>query len=184
MRARPSLALVVALGFALSGCGGGGDDGPAATLPPVTPTASPTEAAADVPEEAREETPEGAAAFGRFFYETLEEAYAASDPDLLQPLVAPECEACQRILASLTRLRDEGLNVTGHTITVTDAVAPGLQPGETETSVTSILDFAEYVETDAQGNEVFREEAASQVVQDVGLRRDGNAWVVTSLVES
>jgi len=184
MRARV-LSSVVVLAVALTGCNGGGDDnGPPTTLPPVTPAASPTEAAGDVPAEATEATPEGAVEFVRYFYDVLERAYAEQDPEALRSVVAPECETCERIMASLTRLREEGLDVNGHTITVTDAVAPATEPNATSTGVTAILTFSEYVETAANGDVVYREDAAEQVVQDVALRRQGHRWLVAEVTES
>ncbi|HWH28565.1 MAG TPA: DUF6318 family protein [Mycobacteriales bacterium] len=174
--------LVVALGVtALTACS---DDEPPSTLPKISASPSPSESAAgEVPEEAREATPEGAAEFVRFFYDRLEAAYAGPDPELVRPLVETSCEACARILRSLERLRKEQLQVDGHVIEVMDVVTPASQDSD-KVVVTAVLRFSPYVERDARGTEVYSEPAAEQVVQDLELQRRRGAWVVTAVAES
>jgi hypothetical protein len=110
-----------------AGCSGGDDggDGSAATLPPVTPTASPIEAAAEVPPEATEATPEGAAAFGRYFYETVDRSFKALDTTTLRAISDPDCRVCQRYIESIEGFVASEQRVEGNDLTVQDAGAPG-----------------------------------------------------------
>jgi hypothetical protein len=185
MRARPLLALVVALGFALSGCGGGGEDDPAATLPPVTPTASPTEAAADVPDEAREATPEGAVAFASYYAMKVFEAYMKRDAARLKPLSEPGCETCNRYVGTIEALIEDDAAVgDAYAVEVLDAVSPALEADAATARVTVFLRIGEFVVTGPTGQELAREPQKDQVVQDFTLTRTGDAWRVAEIVTS
>lgn len=76
MRARLlALAVVLAVLTVLTvGCSDGGDGQTSPPLPPITDTPSTTPTAAAVPSEAKAATPEGAAEFVRFWFDTLNTA--------------------------------------------------------------------------------------------------------------
>ena len=166
---------------ALTGCNGGGDDnGPPTTLPPVTPAASPTEAAGDVPSEATEATPEGAAAFVRAFYEQLEAAYAARDANSLQAYVSPECETCARLLDAIRRLQAESASVEGYSIQVVDVAVPG-DAGSERVDAVAVLNVSEFVRVDSAGAETTRQPARENAAQELVLVRSGASWLITEL---
>ena len=69
--------------------------------PTVTPTESPepteTSALPPLPEEAKENTPEGAEAFIRYYFDVANVAYTTPMPGLLPELSDPACIACQEM---------------------------------------------------------------------------------------
>ena len=103
--ARLGTAAVMAAAV-LSGCTGSepdpGPTGATATSPTEsatespTPTEEPTETSAlpPLPEEATENTPEGAEAFIRYYVDVVNEAYTTPRTGLIPPLSDPDCIAC------------------------------------------------------------------------------------------
>ncbi|MGO4130808.1 DUF6318 family protein [Janibacter sp. RAF52] len=61
---------------------------------------------ADLPEAAREETKEGAAAFGEYYYKALGDAGHTGDPATLELMDASECLVCSDVVAGIKE--DEG----------------------------------------------------------------------------
>ncbi len=177
------LLSAVAAACALVGCSGGGDGSAAATLPPVsqtpTPSASPT---ASVPAEAQEATPEGAAEFAGFFAEEVERAYKERDPEIVRKLSDPACTTCQQYISSIEAIRDAEAEISdSYSVEVVDAAAPGQGAGASTTQVTVILRVGEFVVTDPSGQELAREAADEELVQDIALRRNGDRWLVTEV---
>ena len=97
--------------LALGACTGDGDDpgkSPSSSsssttsgTPTGTPTSGPTTTAtgdpASLPPEARKHTPEGAAAFVKYWVEQSNEAWTRPDATLLPPLSDPDCIACKSL---------------------------------------------------------------------------------------
>ena len=62
-----------------------------------SPTTTATVSPADLPPEARKHTPEGAAAFVKYWVEQSNEAWTRPDATLLPPLSDPDCIACKSL---------------------------------------------------------------------------------------
>lgn len=156
------------------------DDSEPRTLPPVPSASSPT-ASVPMPSEAAAATPEGAAAFARYFFDVVvDEAYAALDAARVEALSTDACDSCKNIVDDVQRLRSAGLSVAGERFKIAFAEAP---PPDVDGSV--VVDFRftsdPYVERGADGG-VIRQEPA-QVDQDaqVKLVRRGSAWAVEAI---
>lgn len=182
MRAR-ILTCVVALGLALAGCSD--DDGEsAATLPPVTSTPSAT-AAGNVPPEAQEATPEGAAEFAGFFAVEVSEAYRALDPDRVRRLSSSDCQTCEQYISSIESIAAQDAEVgESYSVEVVDAAAPAADAELATADVTLTLMVGEFVVTSPSGEELAREPADDALVQDITLERAGDSWVVTEVTVS
>ena len=107
MRNAVNAACGVLVALALGGCSG---------ILAVDPTPSPTPSATpspsySVPAEARAHTPEGAAAFARFYYQQLNRSYTQPAAHLLPPLGASTCEACASYNEFTKGLVDRGERV-------------------------------------------------------------------------
>ena len=172
--------VVVALGVAmvLGACSSDGEPRP---LPPL-PSPSPTQAAAlPVPPEATPETPQGAAAFARYYFgDLVNQAYEDLDPRPVEAASTSACGSCEAVVSDIERLREAGLRVAGDRFKIVFAEAA---PADVDGSI--IVDFRfssdPYVETDGAGK-VVREEPA-QIDQDAQaklVRRDGG-WVVDAI---
>jgi hypothetical protein len=171
--------------MALTACNGGGDDA-AATLPPVTPTPSPTEAAgSDVPPEAQEDTPEGAAEFARYYVLEVREAYLSKDAERIRRLSEAGCGTCEQYVTTVESLISENATVgDAYVVEVTDAIAPTLPPGATEARATVTSRQGEFVVTNDQGQVLYREEPVDIIVQDFRLVRVEGGWKVADVVRS
>ncbi|MFP5219010.1 MAG: DUF6318 family protein [Actinomycetes bacterium] len=167
--------LLVVLG--LTACSD--DEEPPSTLPPVSASPSETAAAGEVPEEAQEATREGAAEFGRFFYETVEASFQDLDTKALRAISDPSCEVCQRYIDSIDGFAKAGQRVEGNDITIIDVVAAPVE-GATA-SATVIYNSTAGRVVDGSGRVVLEEAARTNVVADMVLRRDGDSWVVTEV---
>jgi hypothetical protein len=172
--------VVVALGaaVALTGCSSDADPRP---LPPLPPPSATQAAALPVPPEAMPATPQGAAAFARYYFGALvNQAYESLDPASVQAHSTSACGSCDAIVTDVERLRDARLRVPGQRFKIGFAEAA---PAEADGSI--IVDFRfssdPYVETDA-GGEVVREEPAQVDVDGQAklIRRDGG-WAMEAI---
>ena len=68
----------------------------ASVTPVASATASPTPTGPVVPEAARQDTPAGAEAFVRFYFELLNEAWTTPKAGLLPAFSDPRCQFCQK----------------------------------------------------------------------------------------
>ena len=127
----PYAAALAAL-LTVTACSGG-DPGPTATTPPVSPTstststttspplattpASPTSLVdpvrARIPAGAREETMEGAAAYSKFYFRELNEAFKRADPTLLNGLATSACKTCVALQNGVNDVRKAGHHYGG-----------------------------------------------------------------------
>ena len=155
-----------------------------AAAPPPLPSAettSPTPFALPVPPEATPETPQGAAAFARYYFgDVVNAAYDRLDPEPVAALSASECNSCANILKDVVRLREAGLRVAGDRFKILFAEA---SPPDPDGSI--IVDFRfssdPYVEKDASGKQVREEPAQKDQDAQAKLIRRGDGWVVTAI---
>jgi hypothetical protein len=129
-----------------------------------------------VPPEAQEPTPAGAAAFARFFYSEVTRGYAEKDPEVIERLSAPGCSACERFVASMTALRDEGETVTPVTYTITAAESPGLNGPQARVDV--MYDSPEVISRDSSGAIISTEPEVTGFQEQVTLVRGPSGWLV------
>ena len=121
---RAGAAMVAAVALLLAGCNGGGEVEPSPTTespstaepstPPEspteteTPTPDPTETSAlpELPEEATENTPEGAEAFIRYYFDVLNDLHMSPRLGVHDHLVDPGCTSCESTDNAIQRLVD------------------------------------------------------------------------------
>lgn len=84
------LAVAASVLLAVAGC-----SDPEPREPKPTASATPTVAAPTMPAQAKEDSPEGAAAFVDHYIEVLNHASATGDVDELSRLSDPDCDGCQ-----------------------------------------------------------------------------------------
>jgi hypothetical protein len=91
--------------------------------PPPSVATSPSAVAVEVPLAARAETPQGAAAFARFYLAEVDKAAASGDTTVLRRLSSASCQTCRNVATAIERDRAQGLRLLGGARTVTTAEA-------------------------------------------------------------
>ena len=173
----------------LSACTGG--SGPIASPSPavstvVTPSPSvspsPTpltdnQLLALIPENARAENFVSASNFAKFFVRLFPSMMQNKDSQLFAKLSDPDCVFCKNALDSYQQLVVSNGSVTGGDMTIEEALASGgLEPDGT-TNASFDVQTTDMVFLDGAGNVTARESGHGGRV-GVGLRYDGNHWVV------
>lgn len=155
-------------------------------LPSVSPvaSASPSAAPAVVPPSAQAETPQGAAAFARFWFETLNAAARTGDTTELRAISRPDCETCGAFAKSIEDLYRPGGRIEGGVFTVVAAEAPALPPGTSSARVTVIYDVSPTKQLGANGEVLRTTPALKGIDGDMGLSRIEGEWRVATLVTS
>ena len=151
------------------------------TLPPVSaaPSASASAAASVVPVKAQAETPEGAAAFARFWYEEIGRAFADKDPEIIRRLSAPGCETCGLFVSSLTKLRQNDERTTAVIYDIVFAEAPAIDGSEARVDV--VYDSPAIKRYDASGKIIREEPAVEGFAETLVLDRSSGRWLVSEV---
>ena len=175
---RTGLAALCVLG-ALAGCS------EEAAAPPPLPTAatsSPTPVALPVPPEATPETPQGAAAFARYYMQVLTEAFRSADAMQLRALSDPGCGGCNNFIGAVEGSAAANERTEGGEFTVVFAESPPVEDGDV------IVDLR-YSRTGARvvtGDGTVRVELPPDPPIDAQMRlvRKGAGWIVMGFRES
>jgi hypothetical protein len=195
--ARPrTAALAVAAGLLLAtGCNGSGD---AATSPTTaaTATASPTAEATDspttetpeptdtsalppLPDAATENTPEGAEAFIRYWFDVTNDLYVQPVADLVPQISHPECVACQRTEDTIAELAATDSQARTEPFVITSIERIGGGPPDVQ-RFNMVADAPANATVDSDGNESNVGEAAR--VAGIGAAYwEGGRWVLYGL---
>jgi hypothetical protein len=185
MRVRLLLPVVLVVGT-LTACSGGGKTDAAATLPPVSPSASASASPSPtglVPPEATAATPAGATAFAKYFLQSVTAAYFAKDPERIRRLSDPSCSACARLAATAQALRDNNTAVdTSYTVDFLDVAAPGVGPSDASVTVLVVARFGPFVVRDMSGRPVSSRPGNDHLVQNISLSRTtAGQWTVKEI---
>lgn len=147
-------------GLVLVACSSGAADEPERTTSTSAATseaaATPTEstpAPPQMPPEAREATPEGAAAFVRHFFQLVNYAYATGDTEPLRRASHSDCETCASVVDQVEQRYSTGGRISGGEISVVSAQAGPIDDVGISL-VTTAYDQASLTELDADGNVV------------------------------
>ena len=134
-----------------------------------------------MPSAAQAATSQGAAAFARFWFATLNDAARTGDTELLTAISRPDCASCSQFAQSIEQLYVSGGRIEGGVFTVVVAEAPALDSGAVTTRVTVIYDVAPTRQIGSDGKVLRSVEALSGVDGDMRLARQGGSWRVASL---
>ena len=123
---------LVALSASLAGCNGGGDPTPSPTVTSSSPSASPSASASpssspspsvSIPAEAMQQTPEGAVAFVKFYFDQVNAAWSLPDATLLPPLADEVCGTCDNYESTASQLLSSGTRSATPTLELLDVRA-------------------------------------------------------------
>ncbi len=144
-------------------------------LPPV-PSISPTSVVLPLPSEAAQATPQGAAAFTRFYFGVLNRAFAAGDAAQVRELSDPGCDACNNLIRAIEEEPDPGERVEGGDYQIVFAESPPTNAGDVVVEVRYALTEVRVV--NPQGDVVRTEPAEPGIDAQVRLLRRGDSWIV------
>lgn len=128
------------------------------------------------PVEAEAETSEGAAAFVRYYIDVINRAILTNDSRPLQSLSDPECGGCRSYIDSINGTASSNAHVETTGLTVTNAVAPRVESGET--TVLLNFDGDGFVARTRDGAEIARGQPAKGLVAELRCMWKGGSWTV------
>jgi hypothetical protein len=161
---------------ALAGCSAEAEPEPL----PSAAAPSPTPVALPVPPEATPETAQGAAAFVRYFFETVNRSYQSLDSQPVAVLSAPQCNSCKNIVEDITRLRKEGLRVDGQRFRLEFVEAPPADP-DGSIVVDFHFDSDPYVERKSDGGITRNNPSQEDQPGQARVVRGGGQWLMSGL---
>ena len=192
-RTRPYAALLGVVAVLVVGaCSGDGDD-------PATPTTSSSSSSttsgtttspsttsstsatatidpADLPPEAQKHTPEGAAAFAKYYMQQVNEAWTAPDDAVLPSLSDPGCLSCKDLQETAEQLVRDKQHYTKSPVTVTKAAPLSANPDGVQL-VRLFMDQHKVDVIDASGKVVLTDQA-KKLARTVGLKWGGRSWLL------
>jgi hypothetical protein len=198
-RTRPYAALlgVVAV-LAVGACNGDGDDpatpstgassssatsGTTTSSPSTTATTTATATIdpADLPPEAQKHTPEGAAAFVKYYFQQANESWTRPDASLLPPLSEGGCQSCANLIKTAQELVAQHQRYSMGPVTVTRATAFEGGAGDQQLVRASLRQRKVDV-LDASGK-VVSSDPAAKVSRTASLIWRNGQWLMYGLAE-
>ena len=171
------VALVPVLGLILTGCtGGGASVSPDRTLEPLP---SPTATALEVPPSAQATTPQGAAAFARYYLQVVTQAFNSNTTTQLRALSHPECGTCKNLAELTEKEAAKGRVYEGGAFLVDSAEATERAPGDAIVDV--VYRRAPSTTRDGKGAVVDRDPGAEPALMQMRTLRSGDGWVVRAI---
>jgi hypothetical protein len=171
MTIRAAAAVLCAV-VALAGCSSDPEPRP---LPPIE-TSSPSPVALPLPSEAAAETPEGAAAFARYFFAVLNRGFAAGDASQVRQLSHPGCGGCDNLIGAIEEEVAPGERIEGGEFSVLFAEAPPVEQGDVIVDLRYALSELRVLDDDGR---VLRSTPAEPGIDaQLRLLRGERGWVV------
>lgn len=164
---------LLCLALTVVGCSAG--DQEPDPLPPVT-TSSPSPVDLPMPSEAAAETPEGAAAFARYYFEMLNHAFRTGDAGGVKRLSEPGCEGCNNLIGAIEKEGKPGERVEGGDYSIVYAESPPIENGDVVVEVRYAL--AEVLVTATDGRVIETIPANPGIDAQLRLIRNGETWLV------
>lgn len=192
---RAGLVLSLVTGLALSGCSSS-----AAKAPPrafstpsasATPAASPTPSAtatptpttlATVPAAARPVTPQGAAAFVKFFFQQVDRAFKLPDSTVLLRWSTSNCKTCSNFAGAAVRLQKDKTHLAEDAILVRSAEAAPVEAGRSLVDV--YADFPITREVDGRGHLVRTSQPQPRHHFTVVVQNIHGGWITRAVIDA
>lgn len=144
---------------------------------PSATTATPTASAPSMPAQAKQDTPEGAAAFVKHYIDVVNYASSTGDVEELSRLSSPKCEGCQSYIKLYRDTYAAGGYFKGGDW---KAGKLRLEFGGSEQFVTTRVDVArgEYKRTDSDS---VRQSRGDDTTISFGVDRPSSVWQISQL---
>lgn len=165
-------AAALAVGVLLAACSSDPEPDP---LPPA-PSVSPTPVVLPLPSEAAAETPQGAAAFARYYFDVLNRAFASGDATQVRQLSHPGCDACNNLIGAIEEEPDPQERIEGGDYRIVFAESPPAEAGDVVVEVRYSLTEVRVLRPD--GAVVRTKPAEPGIDAQLRLIRRGSSWIV------
>jgi hypothetical protein len=141
------------------------------TIASPTPQALPTP-----PTEALAETPQGAAAFTRYYIGLISEGFRAGDATAVRAFSDPGCGGCNNFIGAIEDEVPDGERVEGGDLSVAFAESPPIQGGDVVVTLRYAIDEIRVLNA---GGDVLRVTPAEPAIDaEMRLVRRDGGWVV------
>lgn len=165
------MAAVVA-GLALVACSSDPEPDP---LPPV-PTSSPSPVVLPLPSEAAAATPQGAAAFARYYFDLINQGLTSGNASQARAVSDSGCGGCQNLIGAIEEEPTPGERIQGGLFKILSAESPPLEAGtvivELQYSVSEVQVL------DVNGGTLRTTPASGPSNGQIRLKRTGQSWMV------
>ena len=171
------LTIAACSGASVPGAGQGSTQEPRIPTTTVTPTATvaPTITPPALPAEATQATPEGAAAFFRYFWAVYGYSYASLDTRIMRSICETTCNSCRTFAAQIEAAAERGDHFEGGGVSVAVAVAAPSDPTR-GTMVNGVIDQKSAWTVSAQGQVVASASPNVKKGVNAAVRWDGTRW--------
>lgn len=196
-RGAAALAATAVLTGGLAACGEDEPTEPTTTASPIEvdpssstssgPSVSPSSAGAgaempkDLPAAAREETKEGAAAFGKYYYEAFGDATDTGNTSVIEALHADDCGVCNTAVEGIKEDKGKGWTRSENPYTITN-VRASKRP-DSGYKVAMSVKVAAHTRVDAKGKSNAHVNATTYTLTEHIVWREGRwemqDWIVT-----
>lgn len=171
MKIRTCLA-AAAVAALLVGCSSEPEPEP---LPPV-PTTSPTPVALPLPSAAAAATPQGAAAFARYYFDLINQGLTSGDGAAVRAVSDPGCGGCRNLIGAMEQEPTPGERIEGGLFEIVSAESPPLEEG-------AVIVSLQYRVTEVRvlndAGAVLRTTPAEGPSNgQLRLKRQGSSWIV------
>lgn len=173
------VALVPVLAAVLAGCSAEEAPRPEPLPSAPSPSPSPSPVALEVPPSAQAATPQGAAAFARYYLEVLHAAFVSGEVEALRAISHPECSTCSNFIRVTQEDEAAGKSFRGGEYTVLFAEATETAPGDALIDLS--YDRAPAMTRDAQGMVLEQGPAEQRVLMQARALRQGDRWVMRGI---
>jgi Family of unknown function (DUF6318) len=171
--------LLSALGLlATAGCGGGDGNAPAGSGGSSGSAAQKALPAPELPEAAKKNTPKGAEAFTRYFFASINHAFATGRTDGLLQATAPTCEICRATIGDVHYAYARG-QIRGGQLSI-QKMGPAKKVGPYTNRVVTYSE-AKYEEIGRDGKLLYSVPAKEGFQLVVKLVWTGTGWQVAQL---
>jgi hypothetical protein len=167
------------LALLVGGCSSSGDK--PQSLPAVTSSATPSASAvaAVIPAAARPATALGAAAFVKYWFQLLDQAYRTGKTFPVDELSDANCMTCRNFSGVADDLLRDGYHFAGPSFTGIDVEAPPVDKGLSY--VTLLCDLPARQKVDKDGKVIASYPKEKRLVLTVVAQRRGDGWVIRAM---
>ena len=177
------VSVLVGLTLVLSGCSGSTSDQPKVLPPVVTPSASPSVASTAspvpvvVPSAAAAATPQGAAAFVRFFFDEVNGAFQDGRSERIRVLADASCATCNNFANAVRAAEKTDSRIVGTSFASLEVESEPPKGGLAHVTVAGTIPARQSKDRGV----VSTLPALGRFIYSVEIQRNGDGWLIREI---